>query len=275
MDDDALQKSPFRLWLVEAFVFVNLTFLAVDVYIAHMVNDFAKWTQWIPVFFSVSVPLLLLPGLLKRQHNTSFTWWAGLLVGSLSIVVGVYGLFLHLENAFFQEQTIKSLVYSAPFIAPLSYAGIGLLLILNRLESNETVAWGVWIVFLAMCGFVGNLGLSLADHSQNGFFYTAEWISVFAAAFAVSFLLVVLFRPDDRNLIYVCSLVMALEILVGLIGFGYHLIADLKGPSESIQDNFVYGAPIFAPLLFANLALLAMIGLWELYFFPNEKQADE
>ncbi len=29
-------------------------------------------------------------------------------------------------------------------------------------------------------------------------------------------------------------------------------------------ENFVYGAPVFAPLLFANLAILATIGLWEL-----------
>ena len=40
-------------------------------------------------------------------------------------------------------------------------------------------------------------------------------------------------------------------------------------PAESIRDNFIYGAPVFAPLLFANLAILALIGLWEMIAFRD------
>src|SRR5271157_5447255 len=39
----------------------------------------------------------------------------GLAVGWGSIAVGIAGLLWHLEGDFFQEQTIKNLVYTAPF----------------------------------------------------------------------------------------------------------------------------------------------------------------
>ena len=47
--------------------------------------------------------------------------------------IGIVGLVLHLKSQFFQQWTLASLVYAAPFAAPLAYTGIGLLLILNRL----------------------------------------------------------------------------------------------------------------------------------------------
>jgi hypothetical protein len=43
---------------------------------------------------------------------------------------------------------------------------------------------------------LGNLGLSLLEHAQNGFFQWTEWIPVAAGAFGTSFLLVAWVRPD-------------------------------------------------------------------------------
>jgi hypothetical protein len=258
-------RSPLRIWLVEIFAFGNLAFLAVDIYLAHRVNDFAHPAEWIPIYFSATVPLLLIPGIFKRRHNDGLSRKAGFIVGVSSILVGLAGLLLHLDGSFFHAQTLKTLVYTAPFAAPLSYAGVGLLLLLNRMEPDGSPAWGPWVTFLAMCGFVGNLALSLCDHAQNGFFAKTEWISVIASAFAVSFLLVAVVRQLDRRLHCACVFVMGLQILVGvLVGFALHATADLHGPADSIRDNFIYGAPVFAPLLFANLAILALIGLWEM-----------
>ncbi len=56
---------------------------------------------------------------------------------------------------------------------------------------------------------------------------------------------------------------MAVQLGVGVAGFVFHAGANIAGAS-STWENFVYGAPVFAPLLFANLAILATIGLWEL-----------
>ena len=141
---------------------------------------------------------------------------------------------------------------------------MGFLLILNRMEPVPSRAWGPWVVFLALCGFVGTFALSLFDHAQNGFFVAAEWIPVMASAFAVGFLVVVVLRQTDRLLLKACIVVMIFQILVGLLGFGLHLFANLRGPATSFATNIIYGAPLFAPLLFANLAILALIGLWDM-----------
>ncbi len=59
-------RSPLRIWLVEWFAAGNLGFLALDVYLAHSVNEFRHPAEWVPVVFSALAPLLLLPGLLRR-----------------------------------------------------------------------------------------------------------------------------------------------------------------------------------------------------------------
>ena len=73
----------------------------------------------------------------------------------------------------------------------------------------------------------------------------------------------------------VCAAVMLAQVAVGLLGFYYHTAANLRGPSASLFDNFVYGAPAMAPLLFPNLALLAFIGLWCLRGHLPERLAAE
>lgn len=255
--------APIRHQIVELFVFSNLAFLAVDIYLAHSVNDFAHGAEWIPFVFSIIVPLFMIPALIARQHREGFAWYSGLVIGSLSVIVGIAGMIYHLENSVFQEQTLKSLVYAAPFAGPLSYSGVGLLLILNRLEWEDSSSWARWVLFLTLCGFMGNFALSLCDHAQNGFFARAEWVSVGAAAMGVSFLLLALRRDSTKSYLWVCVLVMIAEILVGVVGAGLHIHANFASPSGEFWDRIVFGAPVFAPLLFSNLGLLGLIGLWD------------
>ena len=40
-----------RLWL-EAFVLVNVAFLSLDIYLAHSVNQFRRWPEYIPLLLS-------------------------------------------------------------------------------------------------------------------------------------------------------------------------------------------------------------------------------
>ncbi len=54
---------------------------------------------------------------------------AGALIINHKRPVEVVGMLFHLNDTFFREQTLHNLVYTAPFIAPLSYAGLGLLII--------------------------------------------------------------------------------------------------------------------------------------------------
>ncbi len=217
--------------------------------------------------FGVAGAVVLLGGLVLDAFDLrrAAARWVGYLVGWASILVGVAGLFLHLRSSFFDTQTLKSLVYTAPFAAPLSFAGLGFLILVNRMVPRGSTGWGQWVLFLAWGGFVGNFVLSLADHAQNGFFDPREWIPVFAAAFAVGFLLLALIRPGDRRLIRASLWVLGLQVVVGLLGFGFHLAADLREPGPGFFQDILYGAPPFAPLLFADLAVLAGLALWDLH----------
>jgi hypothetical protein len=262
---------------MELFLVGNLAFLAVDIVLAHAVNAFRHRAEWIPIAFSLvaSAALLLAMGIggpaptLPRRDRGGVgasrrrvARWLGLLVGWGSVLVGVAGLIWHLESAFFQEQTLKSLVYSAPFAAPLTYTGLGLLILLDRMVDAETAEWARWVVLLAAGGFGGNFVTTLADHAQNGFFVPSEWVGVVASALAVGTLVALVEVPDNRPLWLLGLVMMGVQIAVGLLGFYFHARGNLARPAESAWERFIDGAPVFAPLLFVDLAVLAVLGLW-------------
>lgn len=254
-----------RRRLVELFVLANLAFLVLDVWIAHSVNAFRDPLEWLPVVFAAAGSVLLAVAVAAGWRRRGALWrWLGHGVGWGAIAVGVGGLLLHLEAHFFQQATLAGLVYSAPFAAPLAFAGLGFLLLADRMLPAGDASWGRWVLLFALGGFVGNLALSLADHAQNGFFFAREWLSVVAAALAVGFFAVaVAKRRPDPALAAGCWLVLALQVVVGLVGFAWHLAAAAEGPAGRFTTDALYGAPVFAPLLFADLAVLAALGLWE------------
>jgi hypothetical protein len=252
-----------QIW-VELFAILNVGFLTFDIYLAHSVNQFRNQAEYIPLFFSATAPLLLIVALAVR-HRWPAVWKdLGYLVGWIAVLVGLAGVLLHLESHFFYERTIRSLTYSAPFAAPLAYTGLGFLLIMNRMVDSETSEWAQWVLLLALGGFIGNFIFSLADHAGNGFFNRLEWVPVVASAIAVGFLAVPLMTRVSRAYVDLCALILLLEAGVGLWGFILHATANLRGPSVHAFDNFIYGAPPMAPLLFPNLMVLGIIALWQL-----------
>ena len=255
-----------RSRFIEAFVLSNLAFLLLDVFIAHSINAFRHWAEWIPIYSSAVGTGLLFMGAVRGRFDSShrLTSRIGMVVGWLAIVVGLLGLILHLKSQFFEQMTIQSLVYTAPFAAPLSFVGVGFLLILNRRVPLESVEWGKWVVFFAWGGFVGNFILTLCDHAQNGFFDRREWIPVVSSAIAVGFLFSPVFFDVEGPFLKLCLIILGIQVVVGVVGFGFHFIANLKGPGDGYLENFLYGTPVFAPLLFVNLAILAAVGIWDL-----------
>ena len=256
-----------RPFLLELFVLSNLGFLILDVYLAHSFNDFAHWGEWVPVYFSVIGTVALGVAVWQEyRRRTAQSRWIGFVVGWGSILVGLAGLLWHLEGWFFESVTILSLTYSAPFVAPLSFTGLGCLLLMNRMEDADTAAWGQWVVFLAWGGFGGNFALSLIDHAQNAFFYWTEWIPVIVGALGVGMLGAILLRPVTRDVLRLGYAVLALYAATGLLGFALH-VAPLFSPETlgtGLWDALRFGAPVFAPLLFVDLAALAALGLWDL-----------
>jgi hypothetical protein len=252
-----------QIWM-EVFAILNVGFLTFDIYLAHSVNQFRKEAEYIPLIFSASAPLVLIFALAVRYHWPSVWKDLGYLVGWSAVLVGFTGAIFHLESHFFYERTLRSLTYSAPFAAPLAYTGLGFLIIMNRMVNPESLEWAQWVLLLALGGFMGNFVFSLADHAGNGFFNPLEWVPVVASAIAVGFLAIPLFTRVSRHYLDLCAVILLLEAGVGLWGFVLHAAGNLRGPSVHAFDNFIYGAPPMAPLLFPNLVVLGIIALWQL-----------
>jgi len=242
------------------FVASNFLFLVFDVLIAHSYNRFAKIEEWIPVGYSAFAGLFVLiyavlenPPAWKRKLTH--------LVFYLGVLIGLAGFFYHFYGAIFHEFSLKSLVYAAPLAAPLAFAGLSLA---GLFADCFISGWGEKrrsvLLLLVSSGFAGNLILSVLDHARNGFFVDTEWIPVFISAFAfIVFGWAGLKRKlsaEDRLTVHFAIL---LAIVTGIAGFVFHLAADLQGVMPDLRDRFIYGAPIFAPLLFCDIAFLGLL----------------
>ena len=75
-------------------------------------------------------------------------------VGWVALAVGIAGMLL-----------VRNLIYAALFIAPLACAGLGLLLIMNRMVDREGGEQACGAIVPALGGFSCNLGLTLAHHT--------------------------------------------------------------------------------------------------------------
>ena len=220
-----------RRTLLEVFLTANLFFLGVDVLLAHSVNAFREPLEWAPVAFSLlgsaALAALLLGGRMPDSRTSRFVGGA---VGALSILCGGAGTVLHLQSEFLITWRPDSLVYAAPVVAPLAYAGVGFLLLANRSRgvwrSADGMGWGQWVLLFTAAGFAGNFLLSVLDHEQNGFFRWTEWIPVAAAAVAVPALaLVAARRRPDRGSVRLAGWVLIAQAAVGILGLILHLQA--------------------------------------------------
>jgi hypothetical protein len=123
----------------------------------------------------------------------------------------------------------------------------------------DSPEWPRWVLLLALGGFLGNFVLSLTDHAVNGFFRPVEWLPVASSAFAVGFLVTPFLVVVTRRFLALCASVLVLQAAVGVLGFFLHAAANIRG------QNFINGAPPLAPLLFPNMVVLGLVGLWVLW----------
>jgi hypothetical protein len=252
-----------QLW-VELFALFNCAGLVLDIFLAHSQNRFRHSAEYVPLVYSVAATALLAV-LIALRPRAPVVWRdVGHLIGWIAVGVGLAGVIFHLDSRFFYERTIRSLTYAAPFAAPLAYTGLGLLLIANRLVAPNSREWALWILLLALGGFIGNFVFSLTDHAQNGFFNPLEWAPVVSSALAISFLIVPFTTRVNVPFLKLCAAVLLLQAAIGVAGFVLHATADLRQPGGTLFEKVLAGAPPMAPLLFPNLVVLALIALWSL-----------
>jgi hypothetical protein len=71
---------------------------------------------------------------------------------------------------------------------------------------------------------------------------------------------------------------MVLMILVGMLGSGLHILQNLTAQGQVVDERFLRGAPVLAPLLFSDIGMIGLLVLLnpkEQIALPEERGAME
>jgi hypothetical protein len=111
---------------------------------------------------------------------------------------------------------------------------------------------------------------STLDHARTRFDSPWMWLPLAAGVFGtvVAALLGLTDHPTRSDVATYSGAMLAL-MLVGGIGAGLHVDSNLIGRVTVVPERFLRGAPVLAPMLFANMGLLGLIVLLD----PAERPA--
>jgi hypothetical protein len=205
------------------------------------------------------------------------------LVFLASAVVGLLGTYLHLIRAILpyapagQQASVNMIVWAPPFLGPLTFALVGLLglsaaWVEDPSDSGVLVLLGgrrlhlpysktrAYFLIVGL-GILATVISSVLDHARTGFINPWLWVPTAAGVFGVvvAILLGLLDTPTRMDLI-VYTATMLLLIGVGTLGAVLH-INDNLSLRVVVIERFIRGAPVLAPLLFANMGSLGLIVL--------------
>lgn len=278
-------RLPFsRDQLMLLMAAINLLFLGLDIYLAHLISGTIVPREWIPVIFGpVAGLILLIAGLIALRNRPQATILAALVLIS-STIVGLMGSYFHLIRAALpnaplgQRISVTLLVWAPPIIAPLVFSLVGLWGLSAawvedppdsgtlrfpggyqlQLPYSKTRAY----LFMVSLGTLATLFSSSLDHARSEFENPWLWIPLIAGVFAtvVAAALGIVQKPTRSDLAtYLAA--MLLLIVVGVVGAVLHVQFDLTTESIVIPERFIRGAPFLAPLLFANMGVLGIIAI--------------
>jgi len=115
-------------------------------------------------------------------------------------------------------------------------------------------------VFVGL-GFLGAVIAAFLDHARLGFVPSYTLIPIVSGTLAAVTCFYMASGQPNRTETTICLSVLALNLLVGLLGFGFHLLGDLAGTQTIVWTRMLYRNPLLGPLLFSNLALLGGLSL--------------
>jgi len=263
---------------------LNEILLGVDTYLAHSIGGTIRGGEWIPILFGpIAGGLLLLAGLIALRRRQLANLIASLAMLA-SIAVGVLGSYYHLARAVLvnapagQQFTALVMVYAPPLLGPLTFALVGLLGISAAWEEEPGESGRLRLFgrlrlqmplsktrayFLLVALFIlATLVSSVLDHARTNFINPWLWFPTAVGAFATFVTLAMgAYRRPERGDIYTYLVAMGLMVVVGLVGALLHVQRDLTGQGELLLERAINGAPLMAPLLFANMGALGVIVL--------------
>jgi hypothetical protein len=267
-----MEKNRFLL----LFSGVNLIFTGMDVALAHSINSYIPVYEWIPVFFAPFGALTCFLVAFQSKPGKSIAL-LHILMMVTGVLIGVIGTGFHLNQVLSPtgRLTWAWIVFGSPILAPLSFAGIsliGLYGITKEVENQtgllEVPGVGIFkapisrdrhFLWLVGLGFAGSAITSIIDHAQYGY-SIFKLIPVVYGIFATSvivYLAIAKVWSRGDELTYFWTMIIA--IIVGILGFAFHLSKDLADTGQISLERILVFAPVFAPLLFCDLGILGLL----------------
>jgi hypothetical protein len=269
---------------------VNELLLGLETYLAHQISGTIMPREWIPIIFGpIAGMILLLAGLLAQRNRQRVTLLANLIFLA-SIGVGLLGAYFHGLRAVLpaapsgERFSVLLLVWAPPILGPLTFSLVGLLgisaswienpadsgrlVISQRIHLSLPYSKTRAYFFIIGLGCLATVVSSVLDHARTNFTNPWLWLPTATGVFAtlLAVILGALDAPSRGDLInYFCA--MLLMILVGVTGSLLHIRQDLTEQGTIVGERFIRGAPLLAPLLFADLGTLGLIVLLD----PAEK----
>ncbi len=275
-----LKRDDLMLILV-AF---NMVAIGFETYLAHLISGGIKPGEAIPVGFGPVAGVIMVVALFLRIRGKAPTQTTLVILGvaAASVVVGILGTAFHWERgiapAVMPGNRIRWdwLIHAPPVLGPLAFAGIGLMGILSALKEkvpgqfefpgvfslNTPLSKTRQLLWLVGLGLAAATFSSFIDHARTDFEDPFVWTPVVIGVFGSVVTLVLAMLPKHTSSDYfVFFWTMMLMVLLGVMGLGLHINADLpEGPQGGINtERFIRGAPVMAPLLFANMGILGLI----------------
>jgi hypothetical protein len=268
--------------IILLMVAFNFIVLGGDTYMAHIIGGAIRGGEWVPVIFGpVAGVLILLAGVISLRNRQA----ANLIVSLVflaTIVVGVLGSYYHLHRAVLsgapagQQFTALIMVYAPPLFGPLTFILVGILgasaawqehpvdsgvLLLPRGRQLQMPLSKTRAYFLMVTLFIlATLLSSVLDHARTNFANPWLWMPTAVGAFAAFVTLAMgAYQTLERGDLFTFMAAMVLMVAVGLVGAVLHVQRDLTGQGALLLERAIHGAPLLAPLLFANMGALGLM----------------
>jgi hypothetical protein len=283
----AVRRLRFPLSRDQSFMLMaafNELMLAVEIYLAHSISGTIVFNEWIPIVYGPLAAVLLgMAGLISLRNRPLAIWIAVPTLLS-SIGIGLLGAFFHLHRALQpfagagQQVNVSLVIWAPPLLAPLTFAMVGLIGLSAiwmespvdsgalafsgsfRLQLPYSKSTGYF--FLVSMGMLATLISSVLDHARTNFSNTWLWIPTAAGVMGtVVALLIGFIQKPTRADVWIYLSAMIAIILIGTLGTILHILTNLSSENVIVGERFIRGAPILAPLLFADMATLGLLAL--------------